>query len=406
MPKLSEQIVLVEPGNELEEEMVKSCWSVVNTLKDYERTAHVNLAGVRNQFGISYLDHPYGVPAIRDPKSGEEICEPENYRVLIENGGMLAKEAKLIEILKAELGSNRNCVVYVEYSQDEVSNVLFRLQDLIYRECGLSKAEVVVMQSGYPAAIKREAWMHERAKEGMRDSIRNPRLCETGLDFCWKEAGNMYNYPNLIFYQVGYSLYITWQAAGRAWRLNQREECHTYYLGYARTVQQAILQVLGEKKAATAAIQGKFSADGLAAMAEGVDTQVRIAQIMSEMDEDSGNRLQEMFDVIEDSGDDTYTQCNRMKLFNEIVKVVEELPADEMENFQKTIINMGMMLGFGNSAEMEISAESDMLSPKMNLFMTNWDMVSGTALTSSSLVPKKKKHKVVHVYEECSIFGQ
>ena len=96
------------------------------------------------------------------------------------------------------------------------------------------------------------------------------------------------------------------EAAGRSWRLNQREECRTYYLAYEKTVQQAILQVLGEKKAATAAIQGRFSVEGLAAMAKGMNTQVRLAQIMSKMDMETGNRLQEMFDAITGEINESY----------------------------------------------------------------------------------------------------
>lgn len=143
-------------------------------VKDYEHHTHVNMMSVRNQFSLSYLDHPYGVPPILNPETGSEVCEPMDYHMLIEGDAMLAKEAKLVEIVKEELGNNRNCVVYVEYSQDASSNVLFRLQELLCRECGLEEQEVIVMQSGYPSALKREEWMHDRAREGMRVMICNP----------------------------------------------------------------------------------------------------------------------------------------------------------------------------------------------------------------------------------------
>jgi hypothetical protein len=190
---------------------------------------------------------------------------------------------------------------------------------------GLNDTEVITLTSSTPKASEREKWMHKKAKEGMKIMLCNPRLCETGLDFCWMDDGVEYNYPTLFFYQCGYSLFVTWQAAGRHWRLNQRRECRTYYLAYEGTVQQAILQVLGEKKSATAAIQGHFSAAGLSAMARGVDTQARIAEIMASMDETSGNRLQEMFDVVSDNkGADNYGSVKKMKLFKELIKKVKE----------------------------------------------------------------------------------
>ena len=405
LPPLYEQIALVEPLSDLEDQMMKDYRKVIQVVKDYEHHTHVNMMSVRNQFSLSYLDHPYGVPPILNPETGSEVCEPMDYHMLIEGDAMLAKEAKLVEIVKEELGNNRNCVVYVEYSQDASSNVLFRLQELLCRECGLEEQEVIVMQSGYPSALKREEWMHDRAREGMRVMICNPRLCETGLDFCWEEEGKVYNYPNLIFYQIGYSLFVVWQAAGRAWRLNQREECHTYYLAYKHTVQQAILQVLGEKKAATSAIQGKFSADGLAAMAQGVDTQVRIAQIMSEMDEESGNRLQEMFDVLGNVTDDEYAKCERMKLFNELVKNVDVEYPDDLANLQKTLMGMGMMMGFGNNTGLNHVAEENPLSPMMNLFAMNQNLLAASGLSREAPVSQKKKRRKVRVYEDCSIFG-
>lgn len=319
MPPLYEKIVLIG-ANALsaEEKKMHRAYHVdVEIMKSYARENKVQLSSARNQFEMSYLDKPYGVSAILDPKTGDPVVLPGDYSDLVSDGKMLAKEKALIELVQKELSENRNCVVYVEYSQSEETNILPRLRELLRKECGLHENEVVAMRSNTPKAIDREAWMHRKAEEGMRVMLCNPRLCETGLDFCWEANGAIYNFPTLFFYQCGYSLFVIWQASGRSWRLNQREECRTYYLAYANTVQQAILQVLGEKKAATAAIQGRFSAEGLAAMARGVDTQVRIAQIMSEMDEDSGNRLQDMFDVIA-SSDDTYTKCNRMMLYAEL----------------------------------------------------------------------------------------
>ena len=164
---------------------------------------------------------------------------------------------------------------------------------------------------------------------------------------------------------------------------------------------------MGEKKAATSAIQGKFSADGLAAMAQGVDTQVRIAQIMSEMDEESGNRLQEMFDVLGNVTDDEYAKCERMKLFNELVKNVDvdvENP-DDLANLQKTLMGMGMMMGFGNNTGLNHVAEENPLSPMMNLFAMNQNLLAASGLSREAPVSQKKKRRKVRVYEDCSIFG-
>ena len=255
------------------------------------------------------------------------------------------------------------------------------------------------MRASYPSASARENWMHAKAKEGMKIMLCNPRLCETGLDFCWKDNGTIYNYPTLIFYQSGYSLFVMWQAAGRAWRLNQREECRTYYVGYEKTVQQAILQVLGEKKAATSAIQGKFSADGLAAMAQGVDTQVRIAQIMSEMDEQTGNKLQEMFDVITGEVEETFSDEQTMLLFSELIEKVEDTATDLGMDVSSLF---DMFTQFTPKKDEESLFSMDLFSAmsSFNSFLTEIHASTGEIEDTQ----KKKRKRKSKVYANCSLF--
>ena len=398
MPPLYEFIRLCKPKEGLEKQMLEDYNRMLRYMKSYERDFKVSLSSVRHQLAMSYLDKPYGLEPILDPRTGYEVITPKDYRLILENDGMLSKESMLMDILKEELSQGRNCVVYAEYTQSDATNVLPRLQSLILKHCNLEPHEVVAMRASYPSASAREKWMHEKAKEGMKVMLCNPRLTETGLDFCWKEMGVTYNYPTLIFYQSGYSLFVMWQAAGRAWRLNQREECRTYYLGYEMTVQQAILQVLGEKKAATAAIQGKFSADGLAAMAQGVDTQVRIAQIMSEMDEHTGNRLQEMFDVITGDVEDIYSDEQTMYLFSEIIEKAEEV-SENLGIGVTTLFDMFTQFTPKDEAVNDLSMDLFSAMSSFNNFLSRVDVVGDVEHVNTS--KKKRKAKV---YENCSLF--
>ena len=399
MPPLFEYIRLCKPKEGLEQQMLNDYVRTIGEMKQYERENKVSLSSMRHQFEMSYLDKPYGVEPILDPKRGDVVTEPMDYRVLLENDGMLSKEEMLLDIVKGELSEGRNCVIYAEYTQSDSTNVIPRLQELLYKHCNLAKNEVVSMRASYPSSAARENWMHQRAKEGMKVMLCNPRLCETGLDFCWKDNNTTYNYPTLIFYQSGYSLFIMWQAAGRAWRLNQREECRTYYLGYEKTVQQAILQVLGEKKAATSAIQGKFSADGLAAMAQGVDTQVRIAQIMSEMDENTGNKLQEMFDVITGEVENTYSDEQTMLIFSELIEAVEEV-AEEFG------MEVGSLFDMFNDFTPE-KKESPLFAMDLFASISSFNMLLSEYQADFSDADDKKKVKKKRkskVYANCSLF--
>ena len=391
MPPLYEYVKLCSPVNQFEAEMHKSYKKVIDYLREYEKMNEVNLSSVRNQFAMSYLDKPYGVDSILSPLDGDVIITPKDYSALVEGQGLLSKEKLLVDIVNQELEENRYCVVYAEYTQSEFTNVLPRLKKILMEHCNLQPHEVVTMQANYPKAIDREEWMHKQAEYGMKVMICNPRLCETGLDFCWNESGITYNFPTLIFYQSGYSLFVMWQAAGRSWRLNQREECRTYYLAYERTVQQAILQVLGEKKSATSAIQGRFSADGLAAMAKGVDTQVRIAQIMSEMDSQTENALQKMFDVITGSTENVFSDEKTILLFNELFEKVQN--AEDVTIHTDLFDMLGAMMP-KNTNEQE------------SLFMmfqnNQLNMFSRFNIQNENVEPvKKKRKKKYKEYENC-----
>ena len=399
MPPLFEYIRLCKPKEGLEKQMMRDYNSAISEMKSYERENKVSLSSVRHQFEMSYLDKPYGVEPILDPKCGDIVVEPMDYRLLLENNGLLAKEEMLLDIVKKELEEGRNCVIYAEYTQSDSTNVLPRLQKLLIDHFNLKQNEVVSMRASYPSASARENWMHTKAKEGMKIMLCNPRLCETGLDFCWRDKGTIYNYPTLIFYQSGYSLFVMWQAAGRAWRLNQREECRTYYLGYEKTVQQAILQVLGEKKAATSAIQGKFSADGLAAMAKGVDTQVRIAQIMSEMDEHTGNKLQEMFDVITGEVEETFSDEQTMLLFSELIEKAEDTATD-LGMDVSSLFDMFTQFAPKKDEESLFSMDLFTVMSSFNSFLT--EIHAGPDEIEDT--QKKKRKRKSKVYANCSLF--
>jgi hypothetical protein len=71
----------------------------------------------------------------------------------------------------------------------------------------------------------------------------------------------------LIFYQTGYNLFTMRQASRRAWRIGQRNDCKVVYLYYRGTLQARAMALMGKKMEAAQALEGKFSAEGLASMA-------------------------------------------------------------------------------------------------------------------------------------------
>lgn len=348
LPNLKEKVVRVRVDRNIEDEkgnlvpnpehgMLSHYRNVIEHLKCESRQGEgKGILGKMLQFSLSYPDHPYGVSPIKSPFTGSVLKYVEDFSEIISNDKLLAKEKELLSIVTSELGEGRNCVVYVEYAKDPETCVSYRLKEILQKHCSLSDHEVVIIESSYPSAAKRESWMHKKAKEGAKVFIVQPKCVETGLDFCWRDKeGNIYNYPTLIFYQIGYSLFTFWQASKRAHRLNQREECRNYYMAYEGTMQEAVIQIIAEKQAATSAIQGKFSTEGLAAIAQGVDVKVRLAQAMADMDNISGSGIQEMFDVLHsenETNDDIYSDYRPMLTFKELVGDIADLAKPDMGN--------------------------------------------------------------------------
>lgn len=339
LPKLREIVESVPPETDIERDMLHHCRRVVDELKyaSKEKENGFGLLSEMLQFSLSYPDKPYGTGVIKSPRSGAVLCEPRSFMALsgLEQENLSAKEKRLVELVNDELKEGRGCVVYAEYTGKPETCVSYRLKEILERYCNL-KGKVAVLESSSPAASKREEWMHKQAEKGVKVFITNPRCVATGLDFCWKKDGVEYNYPTLIFYQLGYSLFVTWQASRRAFRLNQRKECKIIYMAWSGTAQEAVISLIAEKQAATAAIQGHFSAEGLAAMAQGVDARLKLAAALSDMDSITGNGLQGMFDVLgaENGDDDAMYQYKPMLLYRELMGE-EAAPAETFEQTKK-----------------------------------------------------------------------
>lgn len=295
LPKLKEDIIFVPLEDEIAGEYrhVREIM-VERMMKKNGRT----LLGSYLQFSLSYSDKPYSREPILCPLTGEVVAEPADLSHLIQDGKILNKERKLVELVSQELSENRNVFIYCNYTGSGDANIIHRLKEVLENNCMAARGEVAVLESSYPPAEKREEWVHKKAKEGVRVFLTNPRCVKTGLDFRFDYDGISFNYPTVIFYQMDHDMFTIWQAAKRHYRLNQNEECRTYYLVSERTIQPEAVSLVASKQVATLAIQGKFSSEGLCAMAQGVDARIKLAQAVAEKSETQERGLKGMFDIL------------------------------------------------------------------------------------------------------------
>lgn len=385
LPELRENVVLVDAEDEEENRAQREYKRIVDFLKDLANSGHgMTVLSTMLQFSLSYLDKPYGVEPMLDPLSGNLLVKVPSFDKFSNVSNLLTKEKKLVELVRNELFEGRNCFVYAEYTNSPQTCVTERLKAILMHHAGLKENEVVVLDSTVVEAQKRETWIHEKAAAGMKVCIVNPKCVETGLDFCFKHNGKVYNYPSIIFYQLGYSLFTIWQASRRHYRLNQKEECRTYYMAYRWTIQEVVISMIAEKMAATAAIQGKFSADGLSAMAQGVDTRVRLAQALSDMDNETGKELQAMFDVVNNAAGEDTGDYVPMLLLRDLIgedealeRTVEELSEvgdvfaffEELEKMEKIKEERPVVTKYPDGSIMNpVNARKSVIEPGFKLY--------------------------------------
>lgn len=394
IPPLHEYVRIVEC-----ETPVKSAYDrAVDCLKEASQSGEgMGAMSEMLNFALSYTDKPWGRLPIVSAKDEEDvICVPENFDEYRNVDVLTKKEQSLIELVNDELSEGRNCFVYASFTGKEEMNITQRLKDILERHCGLS-GQVFILESGKGKASDREKWIRQRAARGMRVCICNPKCVETGLDFCFTYEGRDYNYPTLIYYQTSYELATVWQASRRAYRLNQTVECRTYYFATEATLQSTALEIMAAKQQATAAIQGKFSVDGLAQMSKTVDARVKLAQALSSGDTSDRKSIENMFDVMNasvDAEEDAYADIPKALLYSEVMGVEAEAPEEDAMDLLAIFDEMEEAVAKAETPDEVAAFEGDMFS-MFELFSA----VSVISIPPASAGKKGKKKRTAGLAE-------
>lgn len=206
-------------------------------------------------YGIAYPDNPFTMPSavMKTPDGPMTLWEADH----LEENELLPKEEKLQEIIKTEMSQHRKSIVYVRDTGSTVPDrdVRPRLKKVL-EDIG---AKVCILDTTSADTDKRSQWLEKKInEEGYDVCIVSQELVKVGLDLLCT--------PTIIFYQFSWSLFTINQAARRAWRIGQTQECRLFYLAYKGTMQETMSHIIASKNKATAAINGDLSSDGLSAM--------------------------------------------------------------------------------------------------------------------------------------------
>ena len=161
-----------------------------------------------------------------------------------EEFGTTAKERKLVEIVTPEMQEDRNCMVYITFTHQQVAT---DITDLLTTEF---PNKIVKFLPSTIQAAKRKEWIE---KNPCNILICNPELVKTGL--------TLLQFPTIIFYETTYNVSTLKQASRRSWRIGQTKAVKVIFMAYENTPQHKALELIGAKVAAANSLEGRLSGD-------------------------------------------------------------------------------------------------------------------------------------------------
>ena len=269
LPSYEESVIEVEMDAELGKAYAEIEKDIREAVK--QNRGNRSLMSLMMHRLLLYPDHPFGIGEIWGKRFNPHLGCLEPFLVTtapdLSEDFVYAKERKLIEDIRGELGRGRRCQVYATFTGEH--DVAARLERVL-RQAGL---RVAVLRPTVPT-LKRELWYEKQLKDGVEVVICHPKLVETGLD--------LLAFPTLYFYETGYSLHTLRQASRRSWRIGQKHPVQVKFFVSKDTTQTTCLRLMGKKMLVALMMEGKFSGEGIHSLESDEDMMSAMARELVE----------------------------------------------------------------------------------------------------------------------------
>jgi hypothetical protein len=265
LPPYREEVVSVEMDEPLKDAYGELEQAIKEALREHR--GNQSVISVALNALLAYPDRPFDFGNLIGREFNPETQRREPFLIAatrdLDESVAYAKERKLVEEVKASLDLGRRVQIYAVYTQKR--DVTRRLERILAKE-GI---RVAVLTTEVAPEV-REAWYERQLRSGVEVVVGHPRLVQTGLD--------LWAFPDIFFYETGYSIYTLRQASRRSWRIGQRSNVNVKFFYYAATMQETCLRLMGKKLLVSLAMEGKFASDGLQAIDDGDDILMAMAR--------------------------------------------------------------------------------------------------------------------------------
>jgi SNF2-related domain len=213
-----------------------------------------SLLGVVLNVLLAWPDCAFRTESVSHPRSRVTLhLQPAVFK----DSDVAPKEARLVEICKAEKAAGRKVLAYSIYTGTRDTTA--RLKTIL-EQAGL---KVALLRAGVDAS-KREDWVFDQVERGIDVLLTNPELVKTGLD--------LLEFPTIVYMQSGYNVYTLQQASRRSWRIGQKKAVKVIFLGYEGSAQIACLRLMGQKIMVSQSTSGDMPDSGLEVLNQSGDS--------------------------------------------------------------------------------------------------------------------------------------
>jgi hypothetical protein len=265
LPPYREEVVSIEMDQPLKKAYEDLEEDIKKALREHR--GNQSVISVALNALLAYPDRPFAFGDLIGREFNPETQRREPFLIAatpdLDQNLVYAKERRLMEEVKASLERGRKVQVYAVYTQKR--DVTRRLESILAKE-GIP---VAVLTTDVAPEL-RESWYERQLQAGVQVVVAHPRLVQTGLD--------LWSFPDIFFYETGYSIYTLRQASRRSWRIGQWSNVTVKFFYYAGTMQEACMRLMGKKLLVSLAMEGKFATDGLQAIDEGDDILMAMAR--------------------------------------------------------------------------------------------------------------------------------
>ncbi len=247
LPPYEEQVITLD----MEESQVEEYRDVEALLSEIVK-ASLKAGSQKNL--ASYLQGLLLIPDAVFRRNEIEV-ESSGQRKVIANlpvEGLMPKEAELLDTVRKEKQEGRRVLVYCTFT--DTRDITARLKELLEG----NGFRVEVLKSYTVSPEHREEWINKTVERGIDVLICNPEVVKTGLD--------LYQFPTIVFYETGYSIYTLRHASRRSWRIGQTKPVRVLYLCYKGTMQEKALRLIASKLETSLVVEGELSDKGLQAL--------------------------------------------------------------------------------------------------------------------------------------------